>query len=238
MPGLGTLINVAAILLAGLVGMCFGKLLNKRIQDTMIAACGIGTIFIGVSGALEKMLVINDGLLKTEGTLMMIVCLALGSFIGELIDIDRYIVCFGEWLKAKSGNSGDKSFVSAFVNASFTVCIGAMAVIGAINDGIYADPTILISKSILDFIIIIIFTVSLGKGSVFSAIPVGIFQGSISLLSGLITPILTEESMNNLSLLGSVLIFCVGLNLIREKKVKVSNMLPSLLFAVGWAFVF
>ncbi len=238
MPGLGTLINVAAILLGGLIGICFGKLVKERIQQTMILACGVGTLFIGIAGALEKMFSVQDGIIQSDGTLMMIVCLALGSLVGELIDIDRYMVRFGEWLKQKSGNGGDKSFVNAFVHASFTVCIGAMAVIGSINDGIHGDPAILISKSILDFIIIIIFTVSLGKGSIFAAIPVGIFQGSLTALSRLIAPLLNDAAMNNLSLLGSVLIFCIGVNLIWNRNIKVSNMLPSLVFAVAWAFIF
>ena len=96
MPGLGTLINVAAILLGGLIGICFGKLLHQRIQDTMICACGIGTLFIGIAGALEKMFSVQNGVIQSEGTLMMIVCLALGSLVGEMIDIDRYMVRFGE----------------------------------------------------------------------------------------------------------------------------------------------
>lgn len=127
--------------------------------------------------------------------------------------------------------------VDAFVTTSLTVCIGAMAVVGFIKDGIYGDYGILAAKAILDLIIVFVMTVSMGKGCVFSAIPVGIFQGIVTLLARLLEPLMTEAALSNLSLVGSIMIFCVGLNLVFGKKVKVANFLPAIVFAVAWAFL-
>ena len=237
MPGLGTIINVVAIIIGGLIGLLFGKFMKPRFQDTLMKSCGVCVIFVGIAGVLTKMLTVENGAITADGTLMMIACLAIGSVIGELINFERLFEKFGEWLKVKTGNSKEKSFVNAFVTASFTVCIGAMAIVGAIEDGISRDPSTLILKAILDMIIICIMTASLGKGCLFSAIPVGLLQGSVTALAGLIRPLLTEPALNNLSLIGSVLIFCVGVNLVFDKKFKVANMLPAVLVAVIWGLI-
>ena len=168
---------------------------------------------------------------------MMIASFAIGALIGEWLNIEHHMNRFGEWLKVKSGNSKDKIFVDAFVTASLTVCVGAMAIVGSIQDGILGDYNTLLMKAILDFVIICVMTASMGKGCAFSAIPVAIFQGSITLLARGIEPIMTEAALNNLSLVGSMLIFCVGVNLIWDKKFKVANMLPAIVIAVAWAFI-
>ena len=236
MPGLGTIINVAAIIIGGLFGLLFGKFMKPRFQDTLMKSCGVCVIFVGIAGVLTKMLTVENGKITADGTLMMIACLAIGSIIGEIINFERLFEKFGEWLKVKTGNSKEKSFVSAFVTA-FTVCIGAMAIVGAIEDGINRDPSTLILKAILDMLIICIMTASLGKGCIFSAIPVGLLQGFVTALAGFIKPLMTEPALNNLSLLGSVLIFCVGVNLVFDKKFKVANMLPSVIVAVIWGLI-
>ena len=144
---------------------------------------------------------------------------------------------FGEWLKIKSGNAKDKKFVEGFVTASLTVCIGAMAIVGAIQDGILGDYSVLVTKSILDLIIVMVMTCSWGKGCAFSAIPVAILQGGVTALSAFIKPIMTPEALANLSMIGSILIFCVGLNLVWGKKIRVANLLPAIVFAVAAAFL-
>lgn len=237
MPGLGTVINCSLIVLGGLAGIFIGKALKERIQNILLFAMGLSVVFIGAAGALSKILVIENGALNTQGTMMMIFSLALGGLIGELIDIEGALERFGRWLREKSGSSGDKGFITAFMNASLTVCIGAMAVIGSINDALYGDIEILITKGILDLVIIMVMASSLGKGCIFSAIPVAIFQGTVTALSKLIEPVMTEAALANLSLVGSILIFCVGLNLCFDKKIKVANLLPSIVFAVAAAFL-
>lgn len=238
MIGLGTIINTAAIILGGIIGLVFKRWLKSNIQQTLTTAVGVCVIFVGIGGALEKMLTIENGALKTSGTMMMIISIALGAFIGELLKIEHGMEKFGEWLKRKTKSENDNSFVGGFVLASLTVCIGAMAIVGALKDGISGDYSVLTAKAVLDFIIIMLLCASHGKGCVFSAIPVAIFQGLITLLAGFIQPIMTEKALCNISLVGSVLIFCVGLNLIRDKKIKVANLLPSIVFAIIWAFIF
>ena len=237
MTGLGTIINVAAIIAGGLIGMIFGKKIPARLQDTLMKANGICVLFIGIAGTLQEMFTVKNGKLASGGTMMMIGAFAIGAVIGELLDIDGKMERFGEWLKRKTKSEKDGSFVDGFVTASLTVSIGAMAVVGAIKDGIYGDYSILTAKAILDLIIIIIMTASMGKGCIFSAIPVAALQGSVTLLSGFIEPIMTETALSYLSLTGSMLIFCVGVNLIWGKKIKVANLLPSIVIAVIWAIV-
>lgn len=237
MIGLGTIINTAGIAIGGLSGMFFGKLLKGSHQESLKVACGISVLFIGIAGAMEGMLTINDGVISSSQAMLVTLCLAIGTLIGEIINIEGLFEKFGECLKIKTGNSNDSKFVNAFVTATLTVCIGAMAIVGAIQDGITGNWSILATKAILDFIIIMIMTCSHGKGSIFSAIPVFVFEGLITVFASLFKPIMTDLAMNYLSLVGSILIFCVGLNLVWVKKIKVANMLPAIVLAIIAAFV-
>ena len=237
MIGLGTIINTVGIVLGGLSGHFFGRLLKERHQASLNAACGISVLFIGIAGAMQGMLTINDGIITSSQAMLVTICLTLGTLVGESINIEGLFERFGEWLKLKTGNAKDNAFVNAFVTASLTVCIGAMAIVGSIQDGILGDWSILALKSILDFIIIMVMTCSLGKGCGFSAIPVLLFEGLMTLFASFLKPIMTDLAMNYLSLIGSILIFCVGLNLIWGKKVSVANMLPAVVFAVIAAFI-
>ena len=237
MTGLGTIINSVAIVAGGLAGHFTGKLLCRDQQEAVNKACGISVLFIAIAGAMQGMLRIDNGKILSGRSMLVVLCLALGTVNGELIGIEKGFERFGEWLKVKSGNSGDNQFVTAFVTASLTVCIGAMAIVGAIQDGVSGDYSTLAVKAVLDLIIIAVMTSSLGKGCVFSAIPVFLFEGAVTLLARLISPIMTETAIAYLSLVGSVLIFCVGLNLVWGKKVRVANMLPAVLFAVLSAYL-
>ena len=237
MIGLGTIINTFAIIFGGLVGHFFGRFLSDRHQSSLKNTCGISVLFIGIAGAMQGMLTISDGVITSNQAMLITICLVLGTFVGEIADIEGLFERFGEWLKKKTGNARDKDFVNAFVTASLTVCIGAMAIVGAIQDGILGDWSILATKSVLDFIVIMVMTCSLGKGCGFSAIPVLLFEGLITIFASFIKPVMTDLAMDYLSMIGSILIFCVGLNLVWGKKVRVANMLPSVLFAVIAAFI-
>ena len=238
MIGLGTIINVTFIVAGGLAGVLFGNRLNQRSRETLMLANAVAVLFIGIAGALQQMFVMaENGRLETSGTMMLIASLAIGAIIGEWINLEDRIEQFGEWLKAKTGNSKDAGFVNAFVTASLTVCIGAMAVVGSIEDGAAGNHSILLAKAVLDLIIVMIMAASMGKGCIFSAVPVGLFQGTITVLAVLIRPFITDQAMNSLSLVGSVLIFCVGVNLFWGKKIRVANLLPGLIVAVIWAAV-
>lgn len=237
MYGLGTIINTAAIVAGGVGGAQFGRFLKENVQDTLTKCCGVSTLFIAVTGALEQMLTVENGAIVSHGAMLVIGCLTIGAVIGEMLDLEGAFERFGEWLKQKTGNAKDKRFVDAFVTASLTVCIGAMAIVGSIEDGITGDYSILATKSVLDFIIIMVMSCSMGRGAVFSAIPVAILQGSITALAGLLRPVMTAAALANLSMVGSVLIFCVGINLVWGKKVRVANLLPAIVIAVVAAFL-
>ena len=237
MVGLGTIINTLAIILGGLGGLLFGRFLKESVQDALCKACGVSTLFLGIAGALEGMLTVEGTGVVSGGTMLVIGCIALGSLIGALLNLEDGMERFGQWLKIKTGNARDTRFVDAFVTATLTVCIGAMAIVGSIQDGIKGDYSILAAKAVLDFIIIMVMTCSMGKGCIFSAIPVAIFQGSITALAGLIKPLMTDAALSNLSMIGSILIFCVGVNLVWGKKIQVANMLPAVVLAVAAAFL-
>ena len=237
MIGLGTILNVTAIMAGGLIGLVFSRVISARYQETLMQAIGVCVIFVGISGAVQEMItVISDGL-QSGGTMMIVLSYAIGSLLGEWINLEQKIQQFGKWLKVKTGNAREKRFVDGFVTASLTVSIGAMAIVGAIQDGISGDYSTLALKAVLDMGIICVMSASMGKGCIFSAIPVGILQGTVTLLAKGLQPVMTEKALSNLSLTGSILIFCVGINLLWEKKLKVANMLPSIVIAVLFAFV-
>ena len=237
MIGLGTVINSAGIVAGGLTGHFIGRIFRPEQQDSLNTACGVSVLFIAVAGAMEGMLKIENGALSGGRSMLVVLCLAIGTVIGELIGIEAGFQKFGEWLKEKTGNSGDTRFVHAFVTASLTVSIGAMAIVGAIQDGISGDCSTLSVKAVLDFIIVAVMTSSMGKGCVFSVIPVFLLEGAIALLARVIAPVMTGLAVSYLSLIGSVLIFGVGVNLVWGNRVRVANMLPSVLLAVLAAYL-
>lgn len=237
MTGLGTIINSAGIVAGGLVGHFAGRLFKPGQQTSLTRACGVSVMFIAIAGAMEGMLRIEGAALVSGRSMLLVLCLAVGTMLGELVGIERGFTRFGEWLKTKTGSSGDAGFVNAFVSASLTVSIGAMAIVGAIQDGLLHDYSTLAVKSVLDFIIIVVMTSAMGRGCIFSAIPVFVFEGCITLLARLVAPVMTDAAVSNLSFIGSVLIFCVGVNLVWEKRLNVANMLPAVLLAILAAYL-
>ena len=221
----------------GVIGHFTGRLFGEEQQAAINKACGVSVLFIAIAGAMEGMLALDGGALVSGRSMLVVLCLAAGTVVGELLGIEDAFERFGEWLKAKTGNSGDAGFVNAFVTASLTVCIGAMAIVGAIQDGILGDYTTLAVKSVLDLIIIAVMTSSMGKGCAFSAIPIFVLEGGVTVLARLVEPLMTPAAISSLSLVGSVLIFCVGVNLVWGKTLRVANMLPAVVFAVVAAFL-
>jgi hypothetical protein len=231
MSGTGTIANVLAIILGGCIGLRLKGGLKEHFQQAVIQVLGLCTLFIGAAGALSGLLTVQEGKLasaSTQTTLGMILALALGTLVGEGLDFDGKMERLGAWLKEKASREEDNQFIQGFVTASLTVCIGAMAIVGSIQDGLSHDPSTLFTKSILDFMIIIIFASAYGKGVLFSALPVGVLQGSVTLCAGLLAPVFSDAVIANLSFLGSILIFCVGVNLAFGNRFRVANMLPAL----------
>lgn len=243
MIGLGTIVNVGAIVVGGLTGLISKGFLKERFQETIIKAMGFAIIVMALGSTLSQMFTVEitestegfKGVFGTKGTMMLIVSLAVGALIGELLNLEKRLESFGTWLRDKTGNQGDNQFINAFITSSLTVCVGAMAIIGAIQDGVSADHGTLFAKAVLDLIIILMMTASLGKGCIFSAVPVALFQGTITLLAKQISPVMTESALSNISLVGNVLILCVGVNLIFPKTIRVANVLPAVVVAVLFA---
>ena len=234
---MGTLINCFAIIAGGFLGMLFGRFITDRTQETVLKANGAAVIVLGIAGTLSRMFLIQPERIEVTGTMSMILSLCIGALLGEWIDIEGKMEKFGEYLKKKTGSQSDARFTEGFVSTSLTVCIGAMAVVGAIQDGILHDPSVLTAKAVLDFAIVLVMASSMGRGCLFSFVPVGIWQGLITVLAVLIRPVFTEEALAAISLVGNILIALVGVNLLFGKTVRVANLLPSLAIAVLFSFL-
>lgn len=226
------MINTAAVIAGGLIGLCLKNGLKKQFQDILMQACGVATIFIGAAGALTKMLVIRDGQLEATGTMLLIFSLVLGGIAGQWLNIEQKMDSLGEKIKKAVKAQNDNLFVEGFVNVSLIICVGAMAIVGSIQDGISGDCSMLMAKAVLDLVIVLIFASTYGIGAVFSAVPILIYQGSITLLAAFLGSFVSEVIISDLSYIGSVLIFCVGVNIAFGKKFKVGNFLPALLVPV------
>lgn len=229
----GTLINTAAVLFGSLLGILLKKGLNQSLQDTLMKASGIAVLFIGISGTLKYMLVVQDGAISTQGTFLLIFSLTIGAFLGELINIEGKIETFGEWLKRKVHSEQDLLFVDGFVNTSLIICVGAMAIVGAIQDGLNGDSSTLVVKAILDFVIVMVNASIYGKGTAFSALPILVYQGTITIIAALCGSFVPQDLVDQLSYVGSALIFCVGINTTFGKIIKVGNMIPALLIPIA-----
>lgn len=231
--GLGTIINVLAIIGGGIIGSAGGRFIKERYQEIVLRATAISIMFVGGSGALTKLIVVgDDGSLSTTGTINIVISLALGALIGEIIDIDGFFERIGTWLRHKSGSDGDNKFIDGFVTASLTCGIGAMGIMGSIQDGVYGDYSILAAKATIDFVLLIVMASSMGKGCIFSALTVAVLQGSMTALAAVLSGLMTDIMLDALSMTGGILIFCIGFNLMWPKMIKVANLLPALVISV------
>lgn len=237
MPGLGTVINVALIIVGSVLGLVFRRGMKDNLKETLMMVSGVIVLLLGMSGVMQYMLVIVNGSLQTTGPLMMIISMVIGAVIGELIDFNRWIIRLGDWLKAKTGNSGDPQFTNAFITASITFTVGAMGVLGSIQDGLTGNYQTLLLKGILDGIIVMVMASSLGRGALFSFIPVGITQLMITYMANWAAPLMTQAAIDNLSYVGSILIFCVGIDLIWPGKIRIANLLPAIFIAMVLTFI-
>lgn len=232
MIGLGTIINTAAVIAGGISGVVLKRGIPEKCQKILMQACGIATIFIGVSGTLKEMLVINGSSIETRGTFLLILSLVFGGLAGSLLSIEDRLERLGELLKKKLHSERDTQFVEGFVTSTLVICIGAMAIVGAIEDGLTGNFSTLTAKAILDFVIVIVFASTLGKGVIFSAIPLFLYQGAITVLAAILGDFMSPSLIGDISFIGSALIFCIGVNIAFGKKFNVGNLLPALLVPV------
>lgn len=232
MIGLGTIINTVAVLVGGFLGLLLKNGIPKRLEQILMQALGLATIFIGAGGVFQYMLVVDNGTISTRGTMLLIFSLVIGSLLGQWLDIESRMDTLGIKLRAAVGRTQDTRFVEGFVTTSLIICVGAMAIVGAMQDGLTGDYSMLTAKALLDFALVAILASTYGVGPIFSAIPIFLYQGAITLVAALFGAVISQELIAMLSFVGSALIFCVGINLVREKTFRVANMLPALLIPV------
>lgn len=232
MWGLGVLINTGLVVLGGLLGKLLNKGFKENVQKTLMTGCGVSTIFIGVTGTLEGMLIVKDGRVETQGTMLLIFSLVIGGLIGELVGIEKGMDNLGIKLKKLLHAENEGGFVEGFVNTSLIICVGAMAIVGSIQDGLTGDYSMILAKSILDFVVVAIMASTYGIGAVCSALAVLVYQGVITVAAHFAGNFINAELTEYLSYIGSALIFGVGINITFGKKIPVGNLLPALLVPV------
>ncbi len=232
MTGIGTIVNTAAIIVGGIAGTLLRSGIPEKYKKIVMQGIGLAVLFIGVSGTIKEMLTIIDGnKLDRQFLMLMIFSLVIGGLIGEFLKIETRLENIGLWFQSRVPAKGG-SFSDGFVTASLVYCIGAMAIVGAIEDGLSGNPSTLFAKSILDGVSAVIFAATMGIGVAFSAIPVFIYQGSLTLLAGVVKPWLNDTVISQMSLVGGILIFAIGINLLEIKKINVGNLLPAVFIPV------
>lgn len=219
---LGTIVNCLAIIIGSIIGLTIKGKISNKVRVTIMNGLGLCTLYIGLSGALEG-----------KNTLIMIISIALGALIGELIDIDGKLTNLGEMIERKPNKGNNSlSIADGFVTATLLFCVGAMAIVGSLESGLSNNHSTLFAKSILDGISSIIFSSSLGIGVILSSISVFIYQGIMTFGASLLSNILSDVAISNMSAVGSLLIVGLSFNILNITKMKISNLLPSMLIAV------
>ena len=228
----GTIVNVATVIAGGFIGMLLKKGIKNEIMDNVMKAEGVAVLIIGMSGVFTNMLSVGeDGKIVESGGLILLISLALGTLIGELIRLDDRINGLGSWVEKRVKTDG---FAKGFVSAFIIFCVGSMSIIGAVNDGLSGDSSILIVKSTLDFITAMVLASAMGIGVVFACVPLFMYQGLISLFASFIKPVIEAypDMMIQFSMVGYAIIMCIGINFIVGPKIKTANLLPAMLVPV------
>lgn len=217
---LGTLVNMGAILLGGAIGLLLKGRLSRTIADSVMNGLALCTLFIGISGAL-----------KGDNVLLAVISIALGTLVGEGLRIEDRLNSLGALLERRiQPNGGEQGGIArGFVAASLLFCVGAMAILGSLESGLRGDHSILFTKSLLDGVAAIIFASAMGTGVLLSALAVLAYQGTITLISSVVAPLLNDAVINNMSMVGSLIIVGLGFNMLGMTKIRVSNMLPAIL---------
>jgi hypothetical protein len=222
---LGTIVNSLMIIIGAALGMLFKKGIKEGYKNTIMDGIGLSVLLIGISNALEF-----------ENLVVVIVSIVIGSIIGELIDINKRLNNLGDRLQSKFKNE-EGNFSKGFVTASLVYCVGAMAIVGAIQSGLTGNHQTLYAKAVLDGITAIIFASTLGIGVMFSSLAVFLYQGTITIFASSLSVILTEIAINEISSVGGILIIAIGINLLGLKEIKIANMLPAIIIPPIYYFL-
>ena len=221
---LAVFVNAVTVILGSIFGMLLNKRLKEEYTKTIIACMGICTMVIGITSAI-----------KTTNVLIVIVCLVLGTIVGELLKLEKGMDNAGNWLKSKVPGSGGR-FTEGFVSASLLFCVGSMTIMGSFDSGLRGDHSIIFAKSTMDGIMAVTLAATMGLGVAFSALTVIIYQGALTLLAGLVAPYLSDPVIVEMSAVGGVMLIATGMNIIglTKERIRVGNMLPALIFPVIW----
>ena len=229
----GTLVNAVTVIVGGLIGLLLKKGIKESYTESINKALGLAILIIGLNGVISNMFTVENGKLKSSGELMLVIFL-LGTFAGELLKLDDRFSRFCKGIESKFKSDG---FAAGFINSTVLFCVGAMSIVGSINDGLTGDSSVLFVKSALDFVNAIIFAATLGYGVVFTFIPILLYQGGISLLAGVLSGVLQGELLEQICMVGYAIIMAIGLNFLLQKKFKTLNMVPALLLPVAYHYI-
>ncbi|WP_279128281.1 DUF554 domain-containing protein [Acidaminococcus fermentans] len=233
MVGMGTVVNVAAIAGGSLLGLLVGRGIKEKYQETVIYGLALCVIVLGIQMALQG-----------QHILLTIISLVVGSILGEALGIEEKLEQVGTLLaekfqkSRKKGDAGTDAFVEGFLNASLLYCVGAMAIVGSIQDGLSGDPTTLYTKALIDGLSGIIYASNFGVGVLFSALSVGVYQGILTALAGFLGPWMSQLVVQEVAACGGLMILGIGINMTKMLKIRVGNMLPGLLVAGVAAGIF
>jgi uncharacterized protein len=219
MPGLGTMINLGTVALGTLLGVLLGNRLPQKMRETAMDGLGLLTMLVGLTMAL-----------KTANVLYVMGAIVLGGFAGELLKIERGLERLGDWVQARFSSSSG-TFATGFVTASLLFCVGPMAIIGAINDGLRNDVSLLAMKAVMDGVASVAFAATMGWSVGLSIVPLALYQGGITLAAGLADKILTTPMITEMTATGGLLVLALGLRILNVKQIRVANLLPSLVVA-------
>lgn len=234
MIGLGTIVNCGAIIAGTTLGVFLKGGLPRRFETTIMQALGLCTFFIGIGGAVAGLVTIEDGALSTQHTMLLVLSLVIGALIGEALDIETRLNDFGTWCQMRfAGGGEDGKFVEGFVASSLLFCVGAMAIVGALDSGLRGDHSTLIAKSALDGVSAVIFASAMGPGVLLSAAAVLVYQGAIALLAQYVAPFLTDAVVTEMSAVGGLLIVGIAINMFGLLKVRVGNLLPAVFMPIA-----
>ena len=222
---IAAVVNAAVVVLGGLLGLLLGGRLKEDHTQTIVHALGICTIVIGITSAIV-----------TSNILIVIICLVIGTILGELLKIEHRLDTLGDWLKAKVAKKGGGRFTEGFVTASLLFCVGSMAIMGSFDAGLRGDYNTIFAKSALDCVMAVTFAATMGVGVLFSGATVLVYQGALTLLAGLVEPFLSAAVVTEMSAVGGVMLIGTGINILglMQKRIRVGNMLPAIVLPVVW----
>jgi len=222
---IAAVVNAIVVVLGGLLGLLLGGRLKEKHTKTIVAALGICTMVIGITGAVA-----------TANILIVIICLVIGTIVGELLRIEHYLDSLGDWLKSKVSKNGGGRFTEGFVTASLLFCVGSMAIMGSFDAGLRQDYNTIFAKSALDCVMAVTFAATMGVGVLFSGATVLVYQGALTLLAVFVEPYLSYEVVVEMSAVGGVMLIGTGMNILglTKERIKVGNMLPAMILPVIW----